>query len=131
MGRYIDAAIFFCTGKAKHVIVFVDGAAHCAQGIVTVGQDIGHGKFSQSRRPGGLDNPHESDVMAGQLIKSDFQLFLAARGIVALQNTAGNGVLSGLLLGDLPAGTGLDGSQGLAAVRNDLGSPQQIGSSVK
>ena len=40
IGRHIDAAIFLCSAKAEHVVVLIDGAAHCAQRVVAVSHSI-------------------------------------------------------------------------------------------
>ncbi len=48
MRRHIDTAIFFRAGQSKHVIVLIDGAAHCTERIVTVGQHIRHWKPGES-----------------------------------------------------------------------------------
>ena len=48
MRGHIDAAVFLRAGQAKHVVIFVDGAAHRAQGIVAVGEHVGDREFGQS-----------------------------------------------------------------------------------
>ena len=59
----IDAAVFFRRGEAEHVVIFVDGAAHRAEGVVAVGQHIGQGKMVHARGLGRLHNSHKGDVM--------------------------------------------------------------------
>ena len=40
MRRYIHTAVFLRTGKAKHVVILIDGSAHRTQRIVAVRQHI-------------------------------------------------------------------------------------------
>ena len=48
MRRYINSAIFFSTGKAKHMVILVNGSSHCTKRVVAVGQHIRHRKLFQS-----------------------------------------------------------------------------------
>ena len=86
MRRYIDTAVFLRAGQPEHMVIFIDRTAHRAQGIVAVGQHIGDWELLQPRSPSRLDDPHERDIMGGQLVKSDLQVFHIARGIVVAQD---------------------------------------------
>ncbi len=85
MRGHVDSAVLLRAGQPEHVVIFVDSAAHRAQGIVTVCEHVGHGEFLQARCPCCLDDAYESDVVAGQLVEPDFQLLHIAGGIVVLQ----------------------------------------------
>ena len=85
MGRYINTAVFPGTGKAKHMIVLIDRATYRTEGIVTVGQDIGHGEFFQPRCPCSLYDSHECNIVACQFIEPYFQLFHITGCIMPLQ----------------------------------------------
>ena len=89
--RHINAAIFFGSGKTKQVVILVDGAAHCTQTVVAVGEHIGHRKLFQPGSPGGLHNAHKGDVVAGHGIEFQLQHLRVATLIVCLQNAVGNG----------------------------------------
>ena len=69
MRRHIYAAILLGTGKAKHMVIFIDRAADRAQRIMAVCQDIGNGKLLKARRPCRLDDSYKRNVMGSQLIK--------------------------------------------------------------
>ena len=73
VGGNVDAAVLFGCGQSEHVVVFVDGAAHGAQGIVAVGEDVGKGEGLESGGPGGLDDAYIGDVVGGHGVKADGQ----------------------------------------------------------
>ena len=52
VGGDVDAAVLLGGGQAEDVVVLVDGAAHGAEAVVTVGQHIGHGELLQAAGPG-------------------------------------------------------------------------------
>ncbi len=97
MRRHVDAAVLLSTGKSKHMVIFIDGAAHRTKGIVAVRQYIRHRKFGKPRSPCRLDNAYKGNVMTCQLVEPNLQLVHIAGGIVALQNTVGNSLLCRLL----------------------------------
>ncbi len=99
--RYIDAAVFLGSSQTVHVVIFINSAAYGTQGVVTVGQHIGHGETGQSGSPGRLDDAHEGDVMRGQLVKADAQCLAALRRIVLFQDLPCHGVVSGFLSGSM------------------------------
>ncbi len=93
--RHEDAAILFGRRQAEPVVVLVDGAAHRAQAVVAVGQDVGQGELFQPRRPRRLDDAHEGDVVAGHRVKLDLEVVLVAAGVVVLQDAPCDGALFG------------------------------------
>ena len=48
MRRYVHAAVFLGTSQTKHMVIFIDGAAHGTKRIVAVGQYVGYREFLQS-----------------------------------------------------------------------------------
>ncbi len=99
MRRNKFAAIFLCRRQAKHMVVLIDRAADSAQGVMTVGQHIGQGKFLQSRSSCGLNNANISNVMARHGVDLKLERICVARYIVAGQNTIGHGLcLAGELI---------------------------------
>ena len=82
VGRYIDAAVFFCTGKPKHMIIFIDRTAYRTQGVMTVRQHIGNRKTIHSGSPGCLDDSHKGNIMRSQFVKLDRQIFHSSRRIM-------------------------------------------------
>ena len=92
MGGHKLAAVLLGGGQAKHMVVLVDGAAHGAQGVVTVGQHIGQGELLQAGGPGGLDDAHIGDVVAGHGVHLEPEGVGVAGGVVAGQNAVGHGL---------------------------------------
>ena len=71
---HIDAAVFLSGAKSEHVVILIDGAAHRAQGVVAVGQNIGKGEFLHSRSTGRLDDTDKGDIVGRHGIKADLQM---------------------------------------------------------
>ena len=88
------------------MVVLVDGAAHGAQAVVTVGQGIGNGEFLHAGGPGLLDDAHIGDVVGHHGVKPDLKSLRIAGYIVALQDTPCHGALPRLLLGNVRLLTG-------------------------
>ena len=109
--RDIDAAVLVRGGEGKLVVVLVDGAAHGAEAVVTVGQSVGDRECLHTGGPGLLDDAHIGDVVGDQRIKADLQLIGGAGGVVGLKDAVGHGFLPSLLRGDRGAGTGDAGAQ--------------------
>ena len=96
VGRHKDAAVLFGSGQAEAVVILVDGAAHSAQAVVTVGQHIGDGELFQPRGTGRLDDAHKGDVVACHGIELDPEIPVAAAGVVGGEDAVGHGALVGL-----------------------------------
>ena len=73
------------------MVIFVDGPAYRAKGIVAVGKDIGDGKLLKPACARRLDDPNKCDVMGSDLIKLYLKLLVVSRGIVCLQDRPRNG----------------------------------------
>ena len=65
MRRNVNTAIFLGTGKSEHVVIFIDGTAYCAKGIMAVGQHIWNREFFQSGCAGCLDDTYKGNIMRG------------------------------------------------------------------
>ena len=99
VGGNIDAAVLLGGGQAEHVVVLVDGAAHGAQAVVTVGQGVGNGELLHAGGPGLLDDAHIGDVVGHHGVKADAQLHGVRGHVVSLQDLPGHGPAAGFLLG--------------------------------
>ena len=74
VGRHIDTAVFFRTGQPKHVVIFIDGSAHCAKAVMAVGQHIRNREPLEAGRSRRLNDPHKCNIMRGELVKLDVQI---------------------------------------------------------
>ena len=90
------AAVFLGGGQAEHVVVLVDGAAHGAQGVVAVGEDVGQGELLHAGGPRGLDDAHVGDVVGGHGVKPEGQAVRIAGCIVGHEDGVGHGALPAL-----------------------------------
>ena len=81
------------------MVILVDGAAHGAQAVVTVGQSIGNGEFLHAGGPCLLDDAHIGDVVGHHGVKPDAQLHGIRGLVVGLQDLPGHGPAAGFLLG--------------------------------
>ena len=86
IGGYVNAAVFFRSGKTEYMIIFVDGAAHGTQGVVAVGQGIGNRKFLHAGCPGLLDDADIGDVVGHHGVETDLQPLRISGDIMGLQN---------------------------------------------
>ena len=80
------------------MVIFIDGASHCAQRVVAVGHCVRQREFLQTRGAGCLYDAHISDVVAHHGIETDAHLVaLGAVYVVAPQNGIGDCVFACLL----------------------------------
>ena len=93
----VNAAVFFRRGEAEHVVILVDGAAHGAQAVVTVGEGVWNGELLHPGGPSLLNNAYIRDVVGHHGVKADLQMLRIAGGIVRLENRPGHGLLAPLL----------------------------------
>ena len=87
MRRYINTAVFFCTGKSKHMVIFIDRSAYCTQRVMAVCQYIGNREFFQTGRSGRLNNSYKGNIMRCQFIEFNLQFFHVTGSIVSFQNS--------------------------------------------
>ena len=74
MRRYINAAVFLGTGKAKHMIIFIDRTANGTKAVVAVCQYIRDRELLKSACSCCLNDTDKSDVMGCHLVKLYLQL---------------------------------------------------------
>ena len=116
------AAVFFGGGQAKYMVVLVDGAAHSAQAVVTVGEDIGQGESAHTGGAGRLNNAHICNVVRRHGVKGNFKSIAVSAGVVALQNAVSDGTLFGLGRGGETGGRSIcSGDQRAAAEVHAIG----------
>ncbi len=106
IGGDIDAAILVGGGESKLMVVLVDGAAHGAEGIVTVGQNVGQRERFHAGGPGGLDNANVGDVMGGHGVELQTHIVHVLHSIVGFQDAVSHGIPGGLRLRNGLAGFG-------------------------
>ena len=88
------------------MVVFIDGAAHSTQAVVTVGQSIRDGKFLHAGGAGLLNDAYISNVVRHHCIKSDTQILGIAGYIVSLKNAPSHSAFPCFLLGNRCGFTG-------------------------
>ena len=100
------------------MVVGVDGAAHGAQAVVTVGEHIGHREFLQAAGLGGLDDTHIGDVVGDETVECQVQQPVAAAGVVGAEDAVGHGLV--------PRGLAAGGSRMHGAVLPDHAAVVQL-----
>ena len=93
IGGHINSAVLHCGRQCKLVVVLINGTAYSTQRIVAVCQHVGHGELRHAGGPGGLDDPHIGNVMAGHGVVFQVQILHIAAHIVCLQNAVCHGFL--------------------------------------
>ena len=94
VGGDVVAAVLHGGRQAENVVVLVDGAAHGAQAVVTVGQHVGHRELLQAAGLGGLDDAHIGDVVGDEAVKVQVKLaLLRPPRRVAAEDLVGHGLL--------------------------------------
>ena len=81
------------------MVILVDGAAHGAEGVVTVGHGIGDGEFLQPGSLGRLDDADKGDVVGNERVELDAHLLGIVAHIVSAQDGIGDGLFPGLVGG--------------------------------
>ena len=115
---HIVAAVLHRRRQAEGVVVSVDGAAHGAQAVVTVGEHIGHREFLQTTGLGGLDDTHIGDVVGDETVECQVQQPAAAAGVVGAEDAVGHGLV--------PRGLAAGGSRMHGAVLPDHAAVVQL-----
>ncbi len=88
--RHIDAAVLLRGREAEHVVILVDRAADCAERIVAVREDVGHGELRKARCPRRLNDADVGDVVRSELVKTDGQLVLLPACVVRGEDLPGH-----------------------------------------
>ena len=128
MGGNVDSAVLLGSGETEHVVVLVDGAAHRAQGVVAVSQNIGDRKLLHSGCLGGLHNAHKGDVVAGHGVEFDLKILHVAGRVVLLHNGVSHRALPVVLPVGFPPGQSL--YLGRFRFRNNLFAVNQVDAPV-
>ena len=98
VGRHIDAAVLLGRREAEHVVVLVDGTAHCAEGVVAVGHRVGQRESFQSAGASRLDDAHIGNVVGHHRIEADTKFFpFRPVHVVGAEDAIGNRVFPGLI----------------------------------
>ena len=92
-----DAAVLLGCGKAKDVVVLVDGAAHGAQRVMAVGEHVGQRELLHARGARRLDDANEGDVVARHGIETNLECLGVAGRIVCLEDRIRDGATPGIL----------------------------------
>ena len=95
--RNEDAAVLLGRGKAKDVVVLVDGAAHGAQRVMAVGEHVGQWELFHARGARRLDDADKGDVVARHGIEANLERLGVAGRIVCLEDRIRDGATLGVL----------------------------------
>ena len=97
MGRNEDAAVLLSSGKAKDVVVLVDGAAHGAQRVMAVGEHVGQRELLHARGARRLDDADKGDVVARHGVEANLERLGISGRIVCLEDRIRDGATLGIL----------------------------------
>ena len=92
-----NAAVFFGRGKAKDMVVLVDGAAHGAQRVVAVGEHVRQRELLHARGARRLDDADKGDVVARHGIEANLERLGISGRIVCLEDRIRDGATLGVL----------------------------------
>ena len=95
--RNEDAAVLLGRGKAKDMVVLVDGAAHGAQRVVAVGEHVGQRELLHARGARRLDDADKGDVVARHGVEANLERLGVAGRIVCLEDRIRDGAALGIL----------------------------------
>ena len=94
--RNEDAAILLGRGKAKDVVILVDGAAHGAQRVMAVGEHVGQRELLHARGACRLDDADKGDVVARHGIEANLERLGISGRIVCLEDRIRDGAALGI-----------------------------------
>ena len=92
-----DAAVLLGRGKAKDVVVLVDGAAHGAQRVMAVGEHVRQRELLHARGARRLDDADKGDVVARHGIEANLERLGISGRIVCLKDRIRDGATLGIL----------------------------------
>ena len=92
-----NAAVLLGRGKAKDVVVLVDGAAHGAQRVVAVSEHVGQRELLHARGARRLDDADKGDVMARHGVEANLERLGVAGRVVCLKDRIRDGAALGIL----------------------------------
>ena len=91
-----DAAVLLGRGKAKDVVVLVDGAAHGAQRVMAVGEHVGQRELLHARGARRLDDADKGDVVARHGVEANLECLGISGRIVCLEDRIRDGAALGI-----------------------------------
>ena len=94
--RNEDAAVLLGRGKAKDVVVLVDGATHGAQRVMAVGEHVGQRELLHARGARRLDDADKGDVVARHGIEANLESLGISGRIVCLEDRIRDGATLGV-----------------------------------
>ncbi len=107
VGGHVDTAVFLGGGETEHMVVFIDGTAYGAEGVVAVGHGVGEGEFLQAGGACCLYDAHVGDVVAHHGVEADAHLVaLRAVYVMGAKYAVSDCVLAGFVGGGEPGGVG-------------------------
>ena len=95
--RNEDAAVLLGRGKAKDVVVLVDGATHGAQRVMAVGEHVGQRELLHARGARRLDDADKGDVVARHGVEANLECLGISGRIVCLEDRIRDGAALGIL----------------------------------
>ena len=96
MGRNEDAAVLLGRGKAKDVVVLVDGTAHSTQRVVAVGEHVRQRELLHARGARRLDDADKGDVVARHGIEANLERLGISGRIMCLEDRIRDGAALGI-----------------------------------
>ena len=115
-----DTAVFLGRGKAKDVVVLVDGAAHGAQRVMAVGEHVGQRELLHARGACRLDDADKGDVVARHGIEANLERLGISGRIVCLEDRIRDGAALGI------RGRLRNGALGSLGRRHNLAAAAQV-----
>ena len=116
IGGDVVSAVLHGGRQAEGVVVLVDGAAHGAETVVAVGENVRHRELPQAAGLGGLNDTHIGDVVGDETIEGQVKLALPRPTVVTAEDLIGHGLI--------PAAAGGGDRCGYAALQHDAAAVQ-------
>ena len=116
IGGDVVSAVLHGGRQAEGVVVLVDGAAHGAETVVAVGENVRHRELPQAAGLGGLNDAHIGDVVGDETIEGQVKLALPRPPVVTAEDLIGHGLI--------PAAAGGGDRCGYAALQHDAAAVQ-------
>ena len=115
-----DAAVLFSRRETEDMVILVDGAAHGAQRVMTVGEHVGQRELLHARGARRLDDADKGDVMARHGIEANLERLGISGRIVCLEDRIRDGAALGVL------GRLRNAALGSLGRRHDLAAAAQV-----
>ena len=92
-----DATVLFGRGKAKDVVVLVDGATHGTQRVMAVGEHVRQRELLHARGTRRLDDADKGDVVARHGVEANLERLGVAGRVVCLKDRIRDGAALSIL----------------------------------